>query len=293
MKKQSILTALSLLAAGAIFAFFALGFTPQPALPAPTAIPMCHDVSSATAEFAQFANDKNFLAAHPAPLPVEVTHQGKMIEFPVAGGANGHAFLMTAHGKTDKYLLLFHEWWGLNDYVKNETAMWCHDLGINVLAIDLYDGKLAATPEEAGKLMQANDPVRSAAIIEGAAKYLGDKADFRTLGWCFGGGWSLQAALLLKDKTKACVMYYGMPEKDVAKLKGLASDALFIHAKQDKWITDQVVADFETNMKSAGKTVTVQRYDADHAFANPSSPRYNEASAKASRAVVKAYLAGK
>ncbi|MBC7776121.1 MAG: dienelactone hydrolase family protein [Phycisphaerae bacterium] len=254
---------------------------------------MCHDVASATAEFAAFANDNNFLAAHPSPLPVEVTHQGKMIEFPVEGGANGRGFLMTAHGNSSKYLLLFHEWWGLNDYVKNEVSMWCHELGINVLAVDLYDGKLAITPEEAGKLMQANDPARSASIIQGAAKFLGDKADFRTMGWCFGGGWSLQAALLLKDKTKACVMYYGMPEKDVAKLKGLATDVLFIHASQDQWITDQVVTDFETNMKSAGKSVTVSRYDANHGFANPSGPRYNEASAKASRAVVKAYLSGK
>ena len=289
MKKRSFLpvlaslTVLALVTAGTLLLFAA-----RPVKTA-TPIPMCHSVD----EFAAFANDPMFLKAHPAPLPVEAVHQGKMIEFPVAGGANGRGFLMTAHGNTNKYLLLFHEWWGLNDYIKNETAMWCHELGINVLAIDLYDGQLATTPEEAGKFMQANDPVRSAAIIEGAAKYLGDKADFRTMGWCFGGGWSLQAALLLKERSKACVMYYGMPEKDIEKLKALASDALFIHASQDQWITDQVVADFEKNMTSAGRTVMVSRYDANHAFANPSSPRYNESSAKASRAVVKAYLARK
>ncbi|MDO8366190.1 MAG: dienelactone hydrolase family protein [Saprospiraceae bacterium] len=274
---------LALLSAGLLFLFAA-----RP-VKTVSAMPMCHSVD----EFAAFANDPKFLDAHPAPLPVEAVHQGKMIEFPVTGGANGRGFLMTSHGNTNKYLLLFHEWWGLNDYVKNETAMWCHELGINVLAIDLYDGQLAATPEEAGKLMQANDPVRSAAIIEGAAKHLGEKADFRTMGWCFGGGWSLQAALLLKDKTKACVMYYGMPEKDVEKLKGLASDAIFIHASQDQWINDQVVSEFETNMRAAGKNLSIYRYDANHAFANPSGARYNEPSAKASRAVVKAYLSGK
>lgn len=256
-------------------------------------MPMCHDVSSATAEFAAFANDPNFRDAHPAPLPIEAVHQGKMIEFPVEGGANGRGFLMKAHGNTNKYLLLFHEWWGLNDYIKNETAMWCHDLGLNVLAIDLYDGKMATTPEDAGKLMEANDPARSAAIIQGAAKHIGEKADFRTMGWCFGGGWSLQAALLLKDKTKGCVMYYGMPEKDVKKLKGLASDAIFVHASQDEWITDKVVAKFQKNMKKAKKTLAVHRYDANHGFANPSSPRYHEPSATQARAVVKAYLSGK
>lgn len=251
---------------------------------------MCHDPNDAVAEFSLFASDKKFRDEHPAPLPTELFADGKMIEFPVAGGANGKGFLMVAKKKTNKYLLLFHEWWGLNDYIKNEAAMWCKDLNINVLAIDLYDGKIATNADDAGKFMQSNDPARSSAIILGAAKYLGDKADFRTMGWCFGGGWSLQAALLLKDKAKACVMYYGMPEKDLEKLKTLNAKVLFVHATQDQWITGEVVSTFETNMKSAGKKLQVNHYDANHAFANPSSPRYNEASAKEARKVTKAFL---
>lgn len=278
-------SAILLTGAAMIYAF---STAPTPG-PVQSAMPMCHSVD----DFTAFANDPAFLAAHPAPEPVSFDHQGKMVDFPVEGGPNGRGYLMMAHGNTNKYLLLFHEWWGLNDYIKKETAMWCHELGINVLALDLYDGKVAATPEEAGNLMKANDPARSSAIIQGAAKVLGEKADFRTMGWCFGGGWSMQAALLLKDKAKGCVMFYGMPEKEMDKLKSLSTDVLFIHASQDQWINDQVVADFEKNMKDAGKTLTVQRYDANHAFANPSSPRYNEASAKASREVVRAYLKAK
>lgn len=251
---------------------------------------MCHDPNNAVEEFALFASDKNFRDAHPSPVGTEMIADGKMVEFPVEGGANGKGFLVMAKKKTDKYLLLFHEWWGLNDYIKNEAGMWCKDLNINVLAIDLYDGKVAANADDAGKFMQGNDPARSSAIILGAAKYLGDKADFRTMGWCFGGGWSLQAALLLKNKAKACVMYYGMPEKDVEKLKTLAPEVLMIHASQDKWITDEVVATFESNMKAAGKKLTVSRYDANHAFANPSSPRYSENNAKKARMEVKAFL---
>lgn len=293
MKKRSILSVAALFMAAATLSLLALAFSPRPENTETTAMPMCHEVNLAIADFAEFANDENFLNAHPAPLPVELTGKGKMIEFPVEGGAIGHGYLVKSKKKTDKYLLLFQEWWGLNDFVKNEADMWSKELGINVLAIDLYDGKVATTAEEAGKLMQANDPARSSALILAAAKHLGDKADFRTMGWCFGGGWSLQASLLLKNKVKACVMYYGMPEKDVAKLKGLAPEVLFIHAKQDQWITDQVVSEFETNMKAAGKVVKVNRYDANHAFANPSSPRYNEPSAQASRKVVKAFLKGK
>lgn len=292
MKQRYQLPAFVLLAAVAAISLFTLSFSSKPEEKVSQAIPMCHDVS-ATAEFAAFANDPNFLAAHPSPLNIAFAGKGKTIEFPVEGGAVGHGYLVKARKKTDKYLLLFQEWWGLNDFVKKEAEMWSKELGINVLAIDLYDGKVATTAEEAGKLMQANDPARSSALILAAAKHLGEKANFRTLGWCFGGGWSLQAALLLKNKTKACVMYYGMPEKDVAKLKTLASDVIFVHAKKDQWINEQVVTEFEGNMKSAGKSLKVYKYEADHAFANPSSPRYNEASAKESRAVVKAYLAGK
>lgn len=250
-------------------------------------IPMCHD---AGADFAAFASDKNFQNAHPAPQPVALLHGGRNIEFPVEGGENGRAFLMTAHGRTNKYLLLFHEWWGLNNNIRNEANRWAHELGINVLAVDLYDGKLAETAEDAATLMQACDAERAAAIIRGAAKFAGENADFRTMGWCFGGGWSLQAALMLGEQAKACVVYYGMPEKDVEKLKTLQTDVLMIHAKQDKWINDAAVEDFRKNMAAAGKTLTVKEYDADHAFANPSGPRYNDQAARDARAAVLDYL---
>ncbi|MCA0238245.1 MAG: dienelactone hydrolase family protein [Bacteroidetes bacterium] len=254
---------------------------------------MCHDTGDATAQFASFANDAEFRGMHPDPLATELIKKGKMVEFPVAGGANGHAYLVKSKRKTDKYLLLFHEWWGLNDYIKNEAAMWSKELGVHVLALDLYDGKMATTADEAGKLMQGNDPVRSLAIIDGAAKFAGENANFRTMGWCFGGGWSLRAALQLKDKTRGCVVYYGAPEQDVNKLKTLASDVVFIHPEMDKWITADMVSEFEKNMKAAGKTVMAYHYPADHAFANPSSPRYNEKAAQEARAVVTRYLKGK
>ena len=68
---------------------------------------------------------------------------------------------------------------------------------------------------------------------------------------------------------------------------------LVIDAKKDQWINDAVVDEFKKNMQTAGKTVTVKEYDADHAFANPSNPKYNDAAAREARAAVKAYLSGK
>lgn len=248
---------------------------------------MCHDPK---AEFAEFGKDPAFMAMHPAPEDKDFALKGKVIRFAVAGQDSASAYILKASKKTNKYLLLFHEWWGLNDYVKNEADYWAKALNVHVLAVDLYDGKVAKTPEEAGKFMGECKPERATSIIKGAAVYTGTKADFRTMGWCFGGGWSLKAALLLNEKTKACVMYYGMPEENMEVLKTLNSDVVFIQANKDRWINEEVVQKFETNMKAASKGLSVHRYDADHAFANPSNPKYDEAAAKAARVVVTNYL---
>ncbi|HTA27613.1 MAG TPA: dienelactone hydrolase family protein, partial [Bacteroidia bacterium] len=93
--------------------------------------------------------------------------------------------------------------------------------------------------------------------------------------WCFGGGYSLQAAILAGKQAAGCVMYYGMPETDMAKLKTLHCEVLGLFANKDKWINPDVVKTFQDNMKKAGKKLTVKSYDADHAFANPSNPHYD------------------
>ncbi|NBV12889.1 MAG: hypothetical protein EBS07_02350 [Sphingobacteriia bacterium] len=91
-----------------------------------------------------------------------------------------------------------------------------------------------------------------------------------------GGSWSLQAALLAGNQAKGCVIYYGMPEESVDKLKTLSCDVLGIFADQDKFFSTQVVDNFKSNMKKAGKKLTVHTYAADHAFANPSNPKHNK-----------------
>ena len=232
---------------------------------------------SATEVFAMLATEKDFSGGHDAPLPYSYTGEGKLIEFKTSDGQAGHAFEIKSAKPSNKYLFVIHEWWGLNDYIKKEAAMYAQEMpGVNILALDLYDGQVAATPEEAGKLMQGVKTERATAIIKGAQQYAGAKAQFASIGWCFGGGWSLQSALLGGKQTVGCVMYYGMPEKDVAKLKGLNSDVLGLFADQDKWINPEVVKQFEKDMVAAGKKVTVKEYPADHAFANPSNPKYNK-----------------
>jgi carboxymethylenebutenolidase len=188
---------------------------------------------------------------------------------------------MEAKKSTNNWLFVIHEWWGLNDFVKHESEKLYNDLGdVNVLDLDLYDGKVATTREDAGKYMQAVKDDRAQAIIKGALAYTGPKARIATIGWCFGGGWSLQSTLLAGKQAIACVMYYGMPEQDVNKLKTLNCDVLGNFASQDQWINPKVVAGFEANMKTAGKKLTAYSYNANHAFANPSSPAYNSEAGK-------------
>ena len=125
--------------------------------------------------------------------------------------------------------------------------------------------------------MQGLNNERAVNIIKGAYNYVGSSAKVFTLGWCFGGGWSLQTALLGGNQVKGCVMYYGMPEQDVNKLKTIQCDVIGFFAKKDQRITPEVVHQFEQNMKAANKNVTVYEYDAQHAFANPSNPVFDKA----------------
>ena len=166
------------------------------------------------------------------------------------------------------------------------------DLGsnVNVIAVDLYDGKVATSRDSAGKYMKELTPERGAAIIQGAIKYAGSKAKIASIGWCMGGGWSLQTALLAGKQDVGCIMYYGSPVQDVDKLKTLNTDVLGIFAKQDKWITTAQVDEFEKNMKAAGKKVEVHSFDADHAFANPSNPGYDKTATAEAYKLSLAYL---
>ncbi|MBL7844000.1 MAG: dienelactone hydrolase family protein [Cyclobacteriaceae bacterium] len=239
-------------------------------------ITICH--TPATEKFALFASNKDFNMAHADPLPY--THQssvGKMITFKTPDGKDANGYLLTAKAKTNNWIFVFQEWWGLNDHIKREAEQLYNDLGnVNVLAIDMYDGKVTDKREEAGQLMGAFKQDRGNAIVQGAVNYAGKDAKIGTVGWCFGGGQSLQAALTAGKQAVAAVMYYGMPEENVDRLKTLSCDVLNIWPTQDQWINKAVMDKFEANMKAAGKNLTIKAYDADHAFANPSNPKHNK-----------------
>jgi carboxymethylenebutenolidase len=239
-------------------------------------ITICH--TPATEKFALFASNKEFNMSHANPVPyVHQSEVGKMIAFKTAGGADANGYLLASKTKSNKWIFVFQEWWGLNDYIKREAEKLYNDLGdVNVLAIDMYDGKVTDNRDEAAKLMGEFKQDRGNAIVQGALAYAGKDAKIGTVGWCFGGGQSIQAALTAGKQAVACVMYYGMPEENVDRLKTLNCDVLNIWPRQDQWINVNVMDKFDTNMKAAGKNLTIKSYDADHAFANPSNPKHNK-----------------
>jgi carboxymethylenebutenolidase len=218
-----------------------------------------------------------FAGMHPSPIVVNPENLlGKMMSFDAADGKQANAYFIAAKKKSNKYLIVIQEWWGLNDNVKMEADKYYTDLGdVNVIAVDMYDGKVAATPDSAMKLMRGADMVRMTAIMQGAIKYAGSKASIYSVGWCFGGMWSLQTAILAGPQAKGSVMYYGRPESNMEKLKSIQCDIIGFFGNLDQSPSPTMVNDFEKNMKEAGKNLSVNRYEAGHGFANPSNPSYN------------------
>lgn len=233
----------------------------------------------ANAKFTALASEKDFLRAHDVPLPYHAENlSGSMITFPCASGANGSAYFVASAKHPNKVILMFHEFWGLNDYIKSEADKLSKELGVTVCAIDLYDGKVGTTREEAMKDMQELNTDRGNSIIDGAVMYFGKDTHFGMIGWCMGGTWSQTAALRAGNQGDACVIYYGMPETDPEKLKTLHASVLGIFGTKDKWITPKVVDEYQEAMKKAGKKLKVHSYNADHAFANPSNPNHDKVS---------------
>ncbi len=259
-----------------LFSISILGIQAQSCCESKTA-----STTSATAEFASLANDENFRQAHAVPKIFNLAAPlGETITYETPDGKTSSAYMIKSEEETNNYLFVIHEWWGLNDYVRAEAEKLSEALGnVHVIALDMYDGKVATSRENARAYMQGVQRERAKAIINGAIAYAGEDARIGTIGWCFGGGWSLQASLLLGDQAAGCVIYYGMPEKDVEKLKTLQTDVLGIFGKKDGWINPKVVAEFEENMEAAGKKLDAHIFDAAHAFANPSRSIYDEKAA--------------
>lgn len=178
-------------------------------------------------------------------------------------------------------VLLIHEWWGLNDEIKTMAAEFAKE-GFLALAVDLYDGKVAADPTNAEAYMKGVDPAQAEETLAAWIGWL--RADSRgngkvgTVGWCFGGGWSLNASIA--TPVDATVIYYGRVDRPADDLKKLKGPVLGQFADEDQWINKEMVQGFEANLKAAGKSAEIYSYSANHAFANPTGDNYDKEDAQ-------------
>ena len=194
----------------------------------------------------------------------------------MSGDETVNALLYTPPGKGPfPAIVVIHEWWGLNDWVKEEASKLA-DQGYAALAIDLYRGKVATTPDEAHEIMRGVPQDRAIRDLLAATTYLRaqkniDPKRVGSIGWCMGGGYSLDLALN-DPKLKATVINYGHLATDDASLKKINAAILGIFGGQDKGIPVADVNKFESQLKALGKTVEIHIFpDAGHAFENPNN----------------------
>ena len=182
-------------------------------------------------------------------------------------------------GKPLPALIVIQEWWGLNDNIRAMARRFAGE-GYLVLAVDLYEGKVATTSEAAMAAMQGamEKPARLLENLRQAHTYLanqGKATKIGVVGWCFGGGWSLQTALGIPGGIDAAVMYYGRTESDPKALAALEAPLLGLFGGKDQGIPLDGVRQMEHELVKLGKNATIVVYpEADHAFANPTGNRY-------------------
>ena len=194
-------------------------------------------------------------------------------------------------------LIVIHEWWGLNDWVKGQAAKFA-DEGYVALAVDLYRGKVADNPDMAHELMRGLPEDRAKRDLKAAYAYLAAQPNVKkdrigAIGWCMGGGYSLDVALIEPDLA-ADVINYGHLVTDPEEFKKIQAPILGLFGGQDRGITPEDVKNFQAGMDKLGKKIEVKIYpDAGHAFENPNNKtgyRANDAADAWQRTV--AFLAG-
>jgi len=172
-------------------------------------------------------------------------------------------------------IIVIHEYWGLNDWVK-EQASKLADQGYETLAIDLYRGKVATTPDMAHEIMRGVPEDRAKRDLHAAFEFLQSQPNVKkdrigAIGWCMGGGYSLDVAL--QEPTLAAdVINYGHLATDPESLKKINAPILGLFGGQDQGIPPADVKKFGETLDKMGKKIDIKIYDnAGHGFENPNN----------------------
>jgi carboxymethylenebutenolidase len=216
-----------------------------------------------------------------ARLSALAAESTKSVSITTKGGQKVSGALAIPAKQPAPAVLLIHEWWGLNDQMKSMAAEFAKE-GYVALAADLFNGSVATTPDQAQGLMQSMDPGKATDTLVSWVGWLRSNpavnGKVATVGWCFGGGWSINTAMA--TPVDATVIYYGKLPQSAAQVQSLSGPVLGHFGEQDSFINHEMVSGFEKAMKQAGKKLTVYWYNANHAFANPTGANYHKADAQ-------------
>lgn len=234
---------------------------------------------------AEHAGDAPVAAPGPADESLMAV-RAEMLAYGELGDALLRGYFAYPEAATEPYpaVIMIHEWWGLNDNIR-AMAEQLAGHGYMVLAVDLYGGVVAQTPDEARSAMMTlvENAADGEANIRLAYDFLSQEVGaprVAALGWCLGGYWALNAALLLPDELDASVMYYGQVVLDESRLARMNVPLLGLFAGEDRSIRPDAVRQFRDILVAQGKDVDIHIYpDVGHAFANPSGTRYDAATA--------------
>jgi carboxymethylenebutenolidase len=197
------------------------------------------------------------------------------VTFP-SGDSTGQGLLYLPKGPgPHPALIVIHEWWGLNDWIKQEAAGYA-EKGYVALAVDLYHGKVADTPDLAHELSRGLPQDQGVRDLTSAMAWLKARKDVDSkrigaVGWCMGGGYAIQLAVAAPS-LKAVAVNYGALPTDKSALEQIHATVLGNFGGEDRGITPDSVRAFEAAMQSLGKPVDAKIYpDAGHAFENPNN----------------------
>ena len=221
---------------------------------------------------------------------------GTTVSFP-SGSETVSGYLATPDGPGKKpAIVVIHEWWGLNDWTKGKADGFAKQ-GYVALAVDLYRGKVATDGDTAHQLMRGMPNDRALRDMKAAVAYLRSRPDVdgskvASIGWCMGGGLSLDLAVN-EPTLSGAVIYYGHLMTDPATIAALKVPLLGNFGGQDQGIPVKDVEAFAAEAKKAGKSVDFKIYpDAGHGFASSKDPKvYRAADAKDADARADAFLA--
>lgn len=182
-------------------------------------------------------------------------------------------------GGTTAAVILIHEWWGINDHIRDIAERYARE-GCICVAPDLFRGKVAKDSEEAARLMHELDTVDGLETI--TETIVKTRSTFGTqkigiTGYCMGGTFALRAACEISELAAAAPFYGDIPEEKV--LIKLKVPTLFIAGTRDNWITPEKVEVLKKAAVEYSLPLEVVSYDADHAFFNDTRPEVYDANA--------------